>query len=826
MGKTFFNQIKDAKEERDIELVYKNNLTHSFKNSIISYPFKCDGYLEEEMMYDEKTKLLRLIMEFKYGWNFNDLEDRAKVLLQVIFYLKRFQIKINKHYMDMPNIILAGDKTTCFIISTNEVDKYLYEEINWNIAPSEAANIYKDLVEKISNDDKLNPIIFNINKNFKFDYLVKDIKRLIIDIKIKFQITEANLSAVYDYFIERIVRDPTKCSASDLVQCFIDTIIGEVEISEKKGIKYIAKDSKRIEIDVYNYQKFEEECTTKYSIEEKNKFIAIKDRLIEDTKRRFNGEFYTPTIWVNEVNKQLDIVLGDYWREEYVVWDCSWGTGNLTRDYYFDNLFCSTLEIEDIRLGENYNANSCKFQYDFLNDDIELISETEYINLKMPISLYNAFKENKKILMFINPPFGENSNGKQKNKKFKKGMSKNKVKALMDKENLAYASQQIYNQFLYRILKMKQVFKLTNLVIGIFTPTLFLSGERAEKFRNIFLKEFKYEKGIMFNAKYFSNVSSEWAVGFTIWKSGKNINNNKFIFEVKELMNNRRIETINNKIVYNVEKNNKLSQWIKNTSSGTKEEKVLLTSSLEIDTKTKNINEQAIGFLMNDSNNVYANAQGVYILSTPVSRHIKTTVINKENYRKCFSLFAARSLVKSNWEIQKDGYMIPNINNELYEEWEKDAIIYALFKSGTSSLRNIEFEDKKYNIYNEMFFMSNKKILELANAYGNEKIYWDCKASKSERQMYVILESESLSKEGEYVLVKAKNLIEKSFKYRNEFDEKYPNYNINTWDAGWYQIKKLLEVYMNDELKEFYSFFKKLEEKMFPLVYELGFLKR
>ena len=73
----------------------------------------------------------------------------------------------------MPNIILAGDKTTCFIISTNEVNKYLYEEINWNIAPSEAANIYKELVEKISNDDKLNPIIFNINKNFKFDYLVK-----------------------------------------------------------------------------------------------------------------------------------------------------------------------------------------------------------------------------------------------------------------------------------------------------------------------------------------------------------------------------------------------------------------------------------------------------------------------------------------------------------------------------------------------------------------------------------------------------------------------------------------------------------------------------
>ena len=39
-----------------------------------------------------------------------------KVLVQVIFYLKQFTLREDKRYMDMPNVILAGDKTTCFII--------------------------------------------------------------------------------------------------------------------------------------------------------------------------------------------------------------------------------------------------------------------------------------------------------------------------------------------------------------------------------------------------------------------------------------------------------------------------------------------------------------------------------------------------------------------------------------------------------------------------------------------------------------------------------------------------------------------------------------
>ena len=64
--------------------------------------------------------------------------------------------------------------------------------------------------------------------------------------------------------------NPSKYSASDLVQCFIDTILDQVEISQKKDSKFIAKKDRHIEIDSYNYKQFEEEYSVKYSIEERN----------------------------------------------------------------------------------------------------------------------------------------------------------------------------------------------------------------------------------------------------------------------------------------------------------------------------------------------------------------------------------------------------------------------------------------------------------------------------------------------------------------------------------------------------------------------------
>ena len=61
--------------------------------------------------------------------------------------------------------------------------------------------------------------------------------------------------------------------------------------------------------------------------------------------------------------------------------------------------------------------------------------------------------------------------------------------------------------------------------------------------------------------------------------------------------------------------------------------------------------------------------------------------------------------------------------------------------------------------------------------------------------------------------------------YNKMFNESHPEYQINNWDAGWYQIKALLKEFMPNELKTFRTLHKQLGDKIRQQVYELGFLK-
>lgn len=121
--------------------------------------------------------------------------------------------------------------------------------------------------------------------------------------------------------------------------------------------------------------------------------------------------------------------------------------------------------------------------------------------------------------------------------------------------------------------------------------------------------------------------------------------------------------------------------------------------------------------------------------------------------------------------------------------------------------------------------MSIKEIKQLANINDNPIIYSDCIRYNKERFLYEELEKLQLSQEGKLILENATNLVKESFKYRKEFDEFYPKYNLNTWDAGWYQIRFMLMKYMKKELELFDEMIKNLENKMRGIVYEVGFLK-
>ena len=130
--------------------------------------------------------------------------------------------------------------------------------------------------------------------------------------------------------------------------------------------------------------------------------------ICEDETRKRQGEFFTPTIWVDEAHKMISEQFGSDWKDKYVVWDCAWGTGNLTRDYKFKELYCSTLHASDIQTATQMKINpeATRFQFDFLNDDLELLKEPDYAP-----GLYQAIQEGKEIIFLINPPYGTAGDG-------------------------------------------------------------------------------------------------------------------------------------------------------------------------------------------------------------------------------------------------------------------------------------------------------------------------------------------------------------------------------------------------------------------------------
>ncbi|MGU8572053.1 hypothetical protein ACV3R5_16320 [Clostridium perfringens] len=820
----FYNEMMSAKLEREVEHVYKKGINKYYPDIPITNPYGSDGFIS--CKNKENVKNLQLLMEFKFEEKFENDTNISKVLIQVLYYLKKFENDAKRQ----PDVILVGDKYHVFILHFNDIKDYLDEDINWNIAPSKAGEANPKLVLKITKDEKISPYLYKINERFSFKTVADHINELSNNIQRKVRITVYNIEGIYEYFITTILKDFSKISPNDLVNIFISMIINPEEAfphPNKKNVLIV--NNKEVEVNSSRLNSFLNHFERYYKPSEREKFTEIADRLIEDTNRRFKGEYYTPTIWVNHAHDILSKRLGDNWKQDYVIWDCAWGTGNLTRDFDFENLYCSTLNDTDLEMGYKYNEGAVKFQYDFLNDDIDLLKGKTLLedDYKIPKSLLEHFKNDRKILFLINPPYATAGNGKSKDTKSKDGTGMTGINDIMKEHKIGGCSQQLYAQFLYRILLMKRIFKLSNIKIGIFSPSLYMSGPSFKGFRKEFLKEFQFEEGMLFNASHFSDVKASWAIDFALWTNGESNDKENFIHTIKDISEDGEIFDIDKKIVYNLDESLKCSDWIKTPKAEQEKKIITLKSAINISNKVTTADKNSLGFLINDSNNIYANTQGVYIMSSKITRHIKTTTILPENFEDCMSLFTARNIIKENWINQKDEYLIPNKSHKKYKQWELDAVIYALFNtsSNQASLRKIEFEGNLFNVKNELFFMSNKEIRDLADLTENNEIYRDTKNFSGERFVYKYLKDKKLSNEASDVLDKAKQLIKKTFEYREILNNENPEYHLNTWDASWYQVKLILKKYYKNDLEEFNRLYSKLEEKLKPMVYELGFLR-
>jgi hypothetical protein len=487
------SQFSSAVNEKDVENLYRHSFMTKFKDMEITSPFGCDGF------GISKSEKLRVLFEFKDNSELSNKFELCKVLSQSIYYIKKFY----NAGMIPPSTIFIGDRSECVALHVNDIIDYLDMDLDWNIAPS-SAHRNGTLMTKLVQDENIKPFVFNSND---LQQCIEKVKDLTENIQRKVLVTDKNITEVFRYFDEKVV-GKTKLTTNEKANLFIQMLVNKDEnflhpVKRRKTV--MTKSFGEIPIESREgFESFFSHFSSSYSPSQKHKLAAVVDRIVEDTTRRKQGEFFTPAIWVDKAHEYISSVFGENWKNEYVVWDPAWGTGNLTRDYSFKELYVSTLNQSDIDTANQmgYNTEAVKFQYDFLNDSYE----------KLPEGLRIAIEEGRQIIILMNPPYARSNEGGLIST-VEKNSTETKVGIEMKKNKWGKSSAQLYAQFLYRVDTLGK-----NIHICFFSPALVFVGDSFKKLRENIFETKKFMNGFVMNSNNFADVA-EWPLTFSILSS-------------------------------------------------------------------------------------------------------------------------------------------------------------------------------------------------------------------------------------------------------------------------------------------------------------------
>ena len=290
--------------------------------------------------------------------------------------------------------------------------------------------------------------------------------------------------------------------------------------------------------DIEQYKRFWNKYKRPPKTEKDRKEIIDRvDLLVSQDLRERDGDFFTPKMWADRGIEYLNKAIGtdqndqQSWLKDYYVWDCCCGTGNLLQDFrpeFQHKCFLSSLKRCHLRLIKSLGRlpntpDSQIFQFDFLNDDWKPQAEGG----KIPDALWKIIKETpEKLVMFINPPYAEPTNTRQKvgTGQNRDGNATTKLKNEITK-TLGACSNELFCQFYYRIYN-----EIEGCKIGCFSTLKNILGANFEKFRDFFKAQFL--RGFLVPANTFDNVKGSFPISFQVWGTTKNNKKNIFKFDV------------------------------------------------------------------------------------------------------------------------------------------------------------------------------------------------------------------------------------------------------------------------------------------------------
>lgn len=581
-----------------------------------------------------------------------------------------------------PKFIGAFDADRIVFIPYSDVQEIFYRnDFNWNITPSDhSTKEFKEALELVTR-------IFT-KSMYSFDYEngKKDLARFIRANFVvgkkkisRIRISKNNFVVIYQKWLKTVKPtidvdwDAAKkqgvfdsdfyladilSAKNKTIQDKLHVLLRETyyELDRKKNAMGLFTSSKARFLDNQEAHTQFWNCYDRPPKEEYWEFIIKRrDLLVPQDVRERHGSFFTPQQWVELSQQYLESELGENWQDEYYIWDCAAGTGNLLNglvDKY--KIWASTLDKADVDVMNERIKNGANllpahvFQFDFLNDTFD----------KLPDGLrdiINDEERRKKLVIYINPPYAEAATTKQKTGTGgnKANVARNNYVINTYSKTLGAAANELYAQFLIRVYR-----EIPGATLAHFSKIKNLLAPNFNTFRKSFQSELK--SIFLVPADTFDNVSGNFPIGFFIWRYSSNTPFENIMADVY----NRHGELIAHKELSAPKPNRLLMDWLK---------------------KLHDKSGKRIAYLRMLGSDIQNN-NGVFITNTPSPSDLKqrkTCDITINNLYGITVYFAVRHVIESTWINDRDQYGYPI--NEWVEDidFQNDCLVYTLFNGQT-----------------------------------------------------------------------------------------------------------------------------------------------
>ena len=379
--------------------------------------------------------------------------------------------------------------------------------------------------------------------------------------------------------------------------------------------------------------------------------VDRRDLLVPQDVRERKGSYFTPQTWAELSKQYLAAEFGEDWQDEYYVWDCCAGTGNLLVGLTNPrNIWASTLDKADVDAMHELVRNGLNlldhhiFQFDFLNDDFSKLP-------KELLDIINDREKSRRLIVYINPPYAEASNARQRT-----GTGENR--AMLAKETAMYAkyvdriktaARELFAQFFIRVHHEIRGSKLAE-----FSTLKILQASNFSDFRNVFRADLR--RMFIVPAATFDNVKGKFPIGFMVWDLD---GTDKFTETVTD-MYNADGSFFGQKKLVSYDNDRLVIEWLRQFYDKQSEPIAYL---------------RMLGTDMQNNN-------GVFITSKLSDNDVKKslfTIITRNNVVPMVTYCIIRHVIEETWYNDRDQFCYPSDEWMTDREFQLDCLVYGLF---------------------------------------------------------------------------------------------------------------------------------------------------